>query len=575
MDIFNKDIKTKRMFLTLKIVFIVSGLLQGISVILTIPLFKELLSGNYNGMWIWLLYIGISALLCFVLNYTGYNMGNHMSVWEACDTQIHRIGSSITKLPLGWFDASSKGKISKAISTDVNTVAHYPSIVLPEILLTVSASIVIAISLLLISVKYGLIILVMGIVLAYFWKKNMNVLSEISEETAIKNRKMESVVVEFAQLQSVLRASGSLATGWNRLNTALIDDREATLTTLRKKSKNTSKYMFTVNLGAILIVIFSAFELNSGNIEIYTFIGVIVALIRFTSPLAGLLPYFSEVHSVSASIDRINSIVGAKVLPEPTEPVNIENIQPCDIEFRKVNFSYIEGKRVIKNMNLSVPAGKITALVGPSGSGKSTINRLIARFWDVDNGEILINGVNIKDIKTENLMSLVSMVFQEVYLFNTSIRENVAIANSNATEEEILEAAKKARLDEVVERLPNGWDTKVGEGGSSLSGGEKQRVSIARAFLKDAPILLLDEITSALDSINEEAVVKSLEELSKNRTVLVIAHRLYSIKNADSIAVVDDGEIKGFGTHSELLENSAKYLNLYHAISESEKWRLT
>ncbi len=574
MDIFKKDKKAKKRYTLLKVLFILSGILQGISVVLTIPLFKALFLKNLNAVMLYLLYIGITALLCFVLHYIGVNIGNHMSVWEVCDSKTRQLGSSIIRIPLGWFEASSKGKIAKAISTDINTIGHYPSIVLPEILTVLSASLVIAISLLFVSLKYALIIIFMIPFMLYFWQKNIKALESVETENVISNQKMESTVVEFAQLQPVLRASGVLQNGWNRLDKALTDDKNATITTLRKKGSNSFKYMLVVSIGTILILVLSALELKNKTIEVYTFVGIIVAVMRFANPLAGLLGYISEIFNIKSAEKRIDSIINTDKLPESKENINIDTENGLSIEFKNVNFSYVKDTKVLHNINIQIDAKKITALVGASGSGKSTINKLIARFWDVDSGEILINDINIKDIKTEKLMSLISMVFQEVYLFNTTIKENVAIANPNATEAEILEAAKKARLDEVIERLPNGWNTKVGEGGSSLSGGEKQRVSIARAFLKNAPILLLDEITSALDGVNETIITKSLEELSKDKTVIVIAHRLSSIKNADKIVVIDNGEIIAYDNHKNLLNTSEKYQNLWYALTSTENWNL-
>ncbi len=574
MEFFKNDTIENQRFIVLKSIFIISGVLQGISVMLTIPLFKELFSRNTAGALSWVLYIAVIAALCFVLNYIGVNIGNHMSVWEVCDTKTRALGSAIIKLPLGWFDASSKGKVSKVISSDINTLSHYPPIVLPEILTVVSSSAVIGISLLFISIKYAFVLITMLPIMYYFWRNNIKSLGELESENVLANQKMESVIVEFAQLQPVLRASGVLVNGWNRLDDALIYDRNQSVKTLRKKGRNTFKYMLVVNLATLLILLMSAIELKNSSIELYTFVGIVVAMFRFSNPLSSLIGYMSEMFNIKSALERINSIVCAETLKEATTDVELADNSCFNIEFKDVNFSYIKDTRVIKDLSLKIRANEITALVGASGSGKSTVNKLIARFWDVDSGEILINGVNIKEIKTDKLMSMISMVFQEVYLFNTTIRENVSIANPNASEADLMEAAKKARLDEVIERLPNGWDTVVGEGGGQLSGGEKQRVSVARAFLKNAPILLLDEITSALDGINEAVITSSLEELSRDKTVVVIAHRLSSIKNADNIAVIDSGRLIDFGKHQDLVSSSEKYSAFWSALVSRKEWTL-
>lgn len=574
MDDLYKSKKSKRTFLILKAFFIASGIFQGVSVVLTIPLFNNLFLGEFKNVMTWLLYIGILALLCFITHFIGVNIGNHMSVWEVCDDKTREVGRSIIKLPLGWFNSASTGRVAKAISTDINTLSHYPPIVLPEILTVLSSAFVIALALLFISLKYAIIIALMVPLMLYFWHKTIMVLQSLEEENVRSNQKMESTIVEFAQLQPVLRASGVLVSGWRRLEQALNDDKNAALETLGKKGRYMFGYMLVVNIGAIMILTLSAYELKNDVISLYTFVGIVVAMIRFANPLSGLLGYIAEVFNIRSALQRVESIINTKHLPESIQEVHIDASKGLDIVFKNVDFSYVAHTRVLKNINLSFSANSITALVGASGSGKSTINKLIARFWDVDSGEILIDGINIKNIKTEDLMSLTSMVFQEVYLFDTTIKENIAIAKSNASEEEIMIAAKKSGLDEVFKRLPNGWDTKVGEGGSLLSGGEKQRVSIARAFLKNAPILLLDEITSALDGINEAIITKSLEALSKNKTVVVIAHRLPSIKNANNIAVVDNGEIIAFDKHEKLIANCKKYQSFWQALSDSEDWTL-
>ncbi|MDO5726161.1 MAG: ABC transporter ATP-binding protein [Tissierellia bacterium] len=573
MELFKMDSKSKKMFLKLEILFIVSGLLQGLSVVFTIPLFKALFLGDYEEVMLWLIYIAITALICFIVYFIGVNMGN-LLVWEIIGYKTKEIGTAIIKLPLGWFDSTSKGKISKAILTDINTISHYPSVLLPEILTTICSSLVIGISLIAISIRYIFIIILMVSLMIYYWNKTMKVMISLEAENVRSNQKMESTIIEFAQLQAVLRASGALIKGWDRLNRALIDDREALLKTLRKKGESVFKYMLVVNIGTILILLLTAFELKQGSIEIYTFVGIVVAMIRFANPLAGLLGFIAEIFNIKLADERINSIVETPILPEAESETEIKTVNGCELCFKEVDFSYIEGIKVLKNINLNIPANKVTAIIGASGSGKSTINRLAARFWDVDSGEILINKVNIKDFKTEQLMNMISIVFQEVYLFNTTIRENLSIAKPDATTEEMNIAAKKAGLDEVINRLPHGWDTLVGEGGSLLSGGEKQRVSIARAFLKNAPILLLDEITSALDGVNEAIITKSIEELSKDKTVIIIAHRLKSIKNADQIAVIDSGKIVGLGNHESLIKSNKKYQMLWNALWNSKTWEL-
>lgn len=250
-------------------------------------------------------------------------------------------------------------------------------------------------------------------------------------------------------------------------------------------------------------------------------------------------------------------------------------IEKFDICFENVSFSYHEsGKKTIKNISATIPAGGITALVGPSGSGKSTLSRLIARFWDVDQGKITIGGVDVKTLDPEHLMSYMSFVFQDVVLFNDTVYNNIRIGNMEATREQVIKAAKAARCDEFVDKLENGYDTMLGENGNTLSGGERQRLSIARALLKDAPIVLLDEATASLDPESESFIQQAISKLIQDKTVIVIAHRLRTIKDADKIIVLHEGMVEEEGTHSQLLQRSGLYHKLFTIQQKSLGWSL-
>ena len=269
---------------------------------------------------------------------------------------------------------------------------------------------------------------------------------------------------------------------------------------------------------------------------------------RFTTPISQSVLYAAEIQKSIVSLDAIGAIVDSAPLPEPDEP---KVPQGTTIRFNDVRFGYVADQPVFSGLSLTVRENEITALIGPSGCGKSTVTRLAARFWDVDGGSITIGGVDVRDIPTTKLMEMTSMVFQDVYLFNTTITENVRISRPDATDAEVADALHRAGLDQTLSRLPDGAGTQVGEGGQKLSGGERQRVSIARAFLKDAPILLLDEITSALDAENEAAITATLGELSRGRTVIVIAHRLSTVMQADPIHVLSGREN---GTPTQVVE---------------------
>ncbi len=273
---------------------------------------------------------------------------------------------------------------------------------------------------------------------------------------------------------------------------------------------------------------------------------------------------------MSASMERIVEVLNRKPLPEPD---NGHSLISFDIEFKNVSFKY-DDTVVLKDISFKIPQNTITALVGPSGAGKTTIASLIARFWDVDEGEILVGGCNIKDLKTDRLLKYISMVFQDVYLFNDNIINNIRFGNKDAGKEEVIEAAKAARCHEFIEMLPEGYDTIIGERGATLSGGEKQRISIARAILKDAPIVLLDEATAYVDPENEILIQEAINSLVKSRTLIIIAHRLSTITAADQILVIDNGRVIERGKHSELVSGGGLYSRFWDKRMKARGWRI-
>ena len=320
-----------------------------------------------------------------------------------------------------------------------------------------------------------------------------------------------------------------------------------------------------------------AFALD-GSLDLATFVAVVVMTTRFVTPMTHALLYQGEIQKCEISLEAIGKILDSPGMPEPENPRVPEN---HDIGFQGITFSYDQDTPLFRDFSLEAPQDRITAIVGPSGCGKSTLTKLAARFWDVSAGRVTIGGVDVRDIATEQLMSMISMVFQDVYLFNTTIRENVRIAKPGATDEEVDEAIRRSRLEGALKRLPQGLDTPVGEGGLRLSGGERQRVSIARAFLKDAPILLLDEVTSALDAENEAVLTTTLEELSRGRTVVVIAHRLSTIMRAHSVTVLSGREagqvtrVVQQGSPAELAKTEGLFAELLEDSRAISRWRLT
>ncbi|MEA1894345.1 MAG: ABC transporter ATP-binding protein [Euryarchaeota archaeon] len=328
-------------------------------------------------------------------------------------------------------------------------------------------------------------------------------------------------------------------------------------------------YLVILEMGFIGLLLLGLYLLFGGQITIPVLIMFVVIGYHFYTPLQNVGMFAAEMRYMNLSAERITEVMKTSPLPEPEDDIRPDNF---NIEFKDVTFRYYDVD-VLKRINAAFPVRSITALVGPSGSGKTTVTNLIARFWDVDSGEITIGGINIRNMKTETLLSYISMVFQDVYLFHDTVYNNIKVGKNDASREQVMAAAKSAQCHDFIEKLEKGYDTMVGEGGSTLSGGEKQRISIARAILKDAPIVLLDEATASLDPENELLIQNAIQELVKSKTLIVIAHRLSTIANADQILVIDSGRVVESGRHAELVRANGMYSRMWNNQQQARGWK--
>lgn len=551
-----------------------AGILQGVALGLLVPFLSAFLAGSDVPTWL------ISALVISILgsgslSLIGSLIGFRVAAYDLCGTLVRKVGLRVQELPLGWFDRTSVGKVTTATSTSVGLLSHIPSIVIPELASTGGA----AAALLVLAWVYewrialALTLSVPVAVIALRMLRRAVVSEHRAEEEAMEV--LSSRIIEFAQLQPVLRASDSVHDGWAPLEEALTCEHKTTDRAGAAKGRSASLFHAGVQISILLSLAVAIFLVLGGELSAPVFIALSLMAVRFAEPIGMIAFYVDPLHQAEVALDLITDIVDSPVLPEPSVKGARVPTAPFDSEAQEVSFSYVSGRPVIDTVDFLVSAGSVTALVGPSGSGKSTLLRLFARFWDADSGRVSLGGVDVRDMRVSSLMDAVSLVFQDVYLFDTSIAENVRLGKPSASDEEVALAARRAGLDEVVARLPHGWQTRVGEGGSSLSGGERQRVAIARAFLKDSPVLLLDEVTSALDGINEASVTRALSELSEGKTVLVIAHRLSTIRRADRIVVLRDGVVESVGTHEELYAAGGTYTQFWEDQSSVERWRLS
>lgn len=373
---------------------------------------------------------------------------------------------------------------------------------------------------------------------------------------------------EYLQGIRVMKAYNLLGDKFVRLKNAFAELRRACI---RQEALLGPFILLSVTLirvGLTLMILCGTYLLIGGDLSLLTFVMFLVVGSRVFDPLTSALTNFAEFRYFSIAGGRILNLMN-----EPEMQGSGEAPQSGDITFYHVSFGY-QKKQVLHDVSVTLRKNTLTALVGPSGSGKSTILKLCARFYDPQQGQVLFNGVDMKELEPESLMSHISMVFQDVYLFQDTIRNNIAFGKTDATDEEIEAATRQACCHDFIMRLPKGYDTQVGEGGCTLSGGEKQRISIARAILKDAPVVLLDEATASLDPENEVEVQRAINTLIAGRTVIVIAHRLKTIKNADNIVVLEEGRIVEQGKHQELLDNNGLYARLWGIQEKTLGWKL-
>ncbi len=325
-----------------------------------------------------------------------------------------------------------------------------------------------------------------------------------------------------------------------------------------------------LKLGIATTALVGASLLLKGSLDVLTFFLFLLVVSRLYDPMQAALQNLAAIISIRTNVGRMNEILDHPVQDGGEELTN----QGYDIEFDHVTFSYNKEETVLRDLSFTAKQGEVTAFVGPSGSGKTTVSRLAARFWDSDKGVIKVGGMDIAKVEPETLLSLYSIVFQDVTLFNSSIMENIRLGRKDATDEEVLEAAKLANCDVFAEKLPKGYDTEIGENGSQLSGGERQRISIARAFLKNAPIILLDEATASLDVENETMIQTALSRLIRDKTVIVIAHRMRTVAGADKIIVLSEGQAAEEGTADELLKRDGIYAEMVRLQTQSQGWTI-
>ena len=560
---------------TLVVWFAFSAVLQGITLALMIPFLRALFSRSET-LGTWLVVVAILGAITVTVDTFAMYRSYRISVYEVCDTLIDRVADHVLQLPLGWFNAKREADVANATSKEINTLSHLASMVIPNLCNAFIVPLVMLVATAFIEWPLAVVMAVSILPFILTWRKMSAATTRANDMEDRTSAAAAGRLIEFARLQPVLRATGA-ATSWDPVQETLQADSEATLAGLRIKGRPAQGFNLIANVTFAVVLALGLSFVTGARLDPIAYLVIAAVSARMLLPLTKAALYASEVDNAAVALRQMGIILDAAPLAEP-DSEQAREPRGTSIEFRGVSFSYESGRPVLDDVSLTAPQGAVTALVGPSGAGKSTILRLTARFWDVDAGSVTIGGVDVREIPTTRIMELTSMVFQDTYLFDTTIRENLRIARPNATDAELEEAARKARLDRVIEALPHGWDTEVGPAGQSLSGGERQRVAIARAFIKDAPILLLDEITSALDGENESAISDVISQLSEGRTVIVVAHRLSTIDSADQVVFLEplaDGAIVAeTGTPKELSSRPGRFHDFVAAADASSRWQL-
>lgn len=523
-------------------------------------------------------WLALAGIVANILLYFLAIFSSHIAAFGTLYDLKVLFADHITKIPLGYHFTIGSGRLRKIMDENIESVEGFIAHQFPDFVASITAPIVMVIILFVVDWRFGLASLA-GIILAFIaefigfgsgaMKENMGKYQKASEE-------MNNASVEYVRGMSVVKAFNQTASSFKKLQEAISGYTEWVL----KFSLGWQNCMpaFTTiinNIYLILVPVGILIGSNTSNFKEFSMKFIFYLL--FVPAIAGVLNkimYISESFmQIDGNVARMDEILN---IPEMPETANPQKPQGEDVVFDHVSFTYTGNneEKALESVSFAAKQGQITAIVGPSGGGKSTIANLISRFWDVTDGKITIGGVDLRDMAQNDLMRQVSFVFQDIFLFKQSILDNIRMGNRNATEEQVIAAAKAAQCHEFISKLPEGYHTVVGTKGVHLSGGERQRIAIARAIIKDSPIIVLDEATAFSDPENEYLIQKAFEKLMQNKTVIIIAHRLSTIRNADKIIVMEKGQIVESGKHDDLVAAGGRYFQMWNHYTEAINWKL-
>ncbi len=554
------------------------GLLNGLTIVAVIPVLTGLLGHDITAATRGLVPMLVGVALCWALRRVVEKAGVRFGM-AVLQTGRHRLSEHVARLPVGWFDPDNTARLSHVSTQGMMALAQLPAHVLTPLITSVITPLAVVAGLFLLNLQMALIALVtLPLLLAVFTlTARMGQHSDVQfhASTARSSRRM----VEFAQAQSVLRAFNGEDGGTRFLQQAIAGQQQSARQLIHVSAMSVvlNSWAVQVSFAALLAAAGWALHTSGGSMTPASMAALVVALVlvsRFIDPLLEVASYSEILRGARGQLAVVDELFAVQPLPMPIPQTAAE---PADnsVAFDDVSFGYSADQApILQGIDLHIAAGSMTAVVGASGSGKTTLVRLIARFFDVGQGSVQIGGVDVRQLSSAWLAAQTSQIFQDAYLFQGSIAANIGVGRADASREQILQAAEQAGVLEIVARLPQGLDTQVGEGGARLSGGERQRIAIARALLKDAPILLIDEATSALDAENQAAIAQTLARLRGKRTLVVIAHQLSTVEMADQIVVLADGRIAEQGSHAQLSRQAGPYARFLAQRRAAKGWRL-
>lgn len=516
-----------------------------------------------------LIFLVISIVGRAVTKYFSQLQQTHAGYFMAAQKRI-TIGNKLKSVPMGYFNQNNLGEITGICTTILDDVETIAPMILVGILGGFINTLVFVIMTLLWDVRIGILV-VIGVTIYLIITARMQKKSEkFAPKRQDSKAKLVDAVLDHIQGMSVIKSFNLTGHGDKKTQQALEYNRKSNLDMEHLFTPYVISQGMVLHVFSILMIIFGIKFYLSGSMALADVLMTVIMSFLIFSQIESAGSGLSIMRVVSSSMDQADQ---TDFIPQMDSNGKEIKTTHHDIEFKNVSFSY-DNKAVIKNVNLKIPDKTTTAIIGPSGSGKTTLCNLLARFWDVDGGEIRIGGYGIKEYTLESLMKQISIVFQNVYLFADTIENNIKFGMPSATHAQVIEAAKKACCHDFIQRFPEGYQTIIGEGGESLSGGEKQRISIARAMLKNAPIVIFDEATANVDPENEDKLQKAMEELMHDKTIIMIAHRLKTVRHADQIIVVDDGQIVQKGKHEELIQENGIYSDFVIGRKEAIGWNI-